>query len=323
MPHRSPFFLTCIPLACLFVACTADPRPPVGPRDAGGRQDGGTPDGGRTDGGAEDGGPSPDGGPAADGGPAPDGGAGELELVPGARCDPAERAGLVVLADQGGGLYVSASLADRPPPWLGPAELSDTACAYYDGATSCGCPVEEVCAYEGGCVAPPSPAGDLTLTLAAGGQTQTLSDTSGLGRINEAVTLGGSTFSIRLSGLDQVVTSPELTVPSALPDIAGTLQGSYDAPEGIDLTWTPAAGDTDVFTHIPINHHVATPTFTECADGVTTGALHVPEAMLAPLAVATGLEFQTVDHVRFAAVGTPLGCVELRLVTVHWVSLGI
>jgi hypothetical protein len=40
-----------------------------------------------------------------------------------------------------------------------------------------------------------------------------------------------------------------------------------------------------------------------------------------PLAVATGLEFQALQHVRFAAVDTPTGCVEVRMTRTQYVNL--
>ena len=62
-------------------------------------------------------------------------------------------------------------------------------------------------------------------------------------------------------------------------------------------------------------------TFTECAVPASSGALHIDGAMLQPLAAVTGLEFQGVEHVRFAAASTPAGCVELRYETQQYTSL--
>jgi hypothetical protein len=53
----------------------------------------------------------------------------------------------------------------------------------------------------------------------------------------------------------------------------------------------------------------------------SAGALHVDGSMLLPLAVATGLEFQGMDHVRFAAAETPAGCVEIRMMVSHYPNL--
>ncbi len=72
-----------------------------------------------------------------------------------------------------------------------------------------------------------------------------------------------------------------------------------------------------MFTHIPINHHAGGPTFTECWVEASVHTLQVPGAMLVPLAVETGLEFQGVEHVQVAAAETPAGCVELRATYKH------
>ena len=115
-------------------------------------------------------------------------------------------------------------------------------------------------------------------------------------------------------------TVEETQVPGALTDMTATLGGSYDVPESIDLSWTPDGGDSHVFTHIPINHHAGGATFTECQAEMSAGSIHVDAPMLKPLAVATGLEFQTVDHVRFAAAETGRGCIEFRFVQHQFVD---
>ena len=103
--------------------------------------------------------------------------------------------------------------------------------------------------------------------------------------------------------------------------LVGTLEGGYDAPTSLDVAWSTSAVGTDVFTHIPINHHAGGPTFTECTVPASSGGFTVGEAMLAPLAVSTGLEFQGLEHVRFAAAETPAGCVEVRFTERHYLNL--
>jgi hypothetical protein len=90
-----------------------------------------------------------------------------------------------------------------------------------------------------------------------------------------------------------------------------SLDGTYELPESIDLSWS-GPDDGFAYTLIPINHHAGGPTFTECRLPASAHALHVDGEMLQPLAVGTGLEFQGLEHVRTAAAHTPLGCVELR-----------
>jgi hypothetical protein len=111
-------------------------------------------------------------------------------------------------------------------------------------------------------------------------------------------------------------------VPQPVPatDVVLTLDGGSDSPDGLAISWTPAPTGALVFTLIPINHHAGGPTYTECAVDAAVGSMHVPGEMLKPLAVSTGLEFQGVDHVRFAAAQTPDGCVEFRFGASHQVS---
>ena len=101
-------------------------------------------------------------------------------------------------------------------------------------------------------------------------------------------------------------------MPPALEGLNAVLSGTYDMPTAVDVNWNAADADTFVVTRIPINHHVGTSTFTECTAGGATGNLHVNQPMLVPLSVATGLEFQGIQHGRYAAAETPEGCVELR-----------
>ena len=97
--------------------------------------------------------------------------------------------------------------------------------------------------------------------------------------------------------------------------------GGLDSPTALDLTWTPPADAGTVLTRIPINHHAGGPTFTDCAANASAGTLHVAGAMLTPLAVSTGLEFQGIAHAQSAAVETPQGCIEVRFQTSQYVDL--
>lgn len=179
-----------------------------------------------------------------------------------------------------------------------------------------------MCTADGSCQPLPVPAPDVTLVLQAGAASQTLaSNGSGSGAYG-TVTLPGRTFSLQVKWAGRTVTLVDTTVPQAVADAAGKLLGSYDKPTGADVTWTPAAQGGTVFTHIPINHHAGGATFTECAVPASAGLLHVDGPMLTPLAVSTGLEFQGIAHVRFAAAQTPDGCVEVRFQTSQFVSLG-
>lgn len=309
MPSRA---LPLFPAWLLFAAaCTDEPRSDAGVSDLG----------------ADAAVSGPDAGAPEDAGRHLDAriedGAVVITAVAGARCAPEERAGLVELMDNGNGaLWANATLDDRPPPWLGPPLLTDSSCVFHDvrPGSSCACGPDQVCAFDGSCTGPPRPAEDLQLVLRAGQDEQVFSAPSP-GAAGGAVTLPGRTFAVELHGLGLVVRVADTTVPEMLSGLSGALSGTYDAPVAVDITWDAPVGASQVFTHIPINHHVARATFTECVVDATSRALHVDRPMLEPLAVATGLEFQGVLHVRFAAATTSLGCVEVRAFTPHYLSL--
>jgi hypothetical protein len=110
----------------------------------------------------------------------------------------------------------------------------------------------------------------------------------------------------------------EQVYPGPLAGYSLNIAGTNEAPETVTVAWAPDGSDAHVFTHIPINHHAAGPTFTECTVPASAGGFVVEAPMLVPLAVVTGLEFQSVQHVRFAAANTAVGCVEFRLLTHNW-----
>jgi hypothetical protein len=99
------------------------------------------------------------------------------------------------------------------------------------------------------------------------------------------------------------------------------LHGTYDAPEAVHIEWDPVAGESAVYTNIPINHHVADGSFTECVVAASAGTMHVGQSMLVPLAVSTGLEFQGLMHVKYAALELPAGCLEFRYGVRYYLSL--
>lgn len=238
---------------------------------------------------------------------------GPIAATPGARCEPAERVGLVQIEDQGA-LYASAWVYDRTNPAYGPPASTTETCGFYKFAPSTPCPsceLDETCGLSGLCSPLPLVRRDVVLELAAGDSTQRFESSGDYGELWGEVTLG-KTVSLSLSFGGVEVTLPATTVPDGLADVGGTLTGDYDDPQGLSLTWTPVAGDTQVFTHVPMNHHVAEPTFTQCATPASTGTMQIGGDMLKPLAVSTGLEFQGIEHVRFAAADTALGCVEIR-----------
>lgn len=234
--------------------------------------------------------------------------------VPAARCEPAERVGIVQIS---AGKVVRADLFDRTDPWVTEPVVADDACALHSfvpqQCTACG--DDEICDSDGQCAPIPRRDPDGRLTVSAGGQEQLFEAEPTTGELGGAITLPGASFAVELVWFGQRVTlESESSVPDPLPGFAASLLGTYDAPQGIEATWDAVPGGSHLFTRIPVNHHAAGPTFTECAADAAGGSLDVAQPMLEPLAVATGLEFQTFEHIRFAAADTSRGCVELRFV---------
>jgi len=242
--------------------------------------------------------------------------------MPRAQCNPESRVGVVEIEDMGSGtVYAYAHLRDRPAPWLGAPTLSSTTCAFHVAAGSCECTVPQVCAHPAGCADAPVSAAQLRLVLEADGMEQVFSAVEGVDDVGGLVTLPGNTFSVQLRSATRTINLGATVIPAALQGITGSLAGGLDTPTALDVTWTPGPADTAVFTRIPINHHAAADTFTECSVDAPVGSLHVDQAMLQPLAVHTGLEFQGLFHGRFAAAELPEGCVEIRFFTRQFVSL--
>jgi len=243
---------------------------------------------------------------------------GVYEAIPGARCEPSERFARVQVygSPWSPALDAQVEVNDRPDAWTPKAPaLADASCSYYEQAPPafCGtCPTGTLCAPDATCQAKPAPLAGVVLTLTAGDQTQVLETTGEPGGAWATVTLPGRTFAVELTWAGNTLTLGETSVPEPVAGLTMQLQGAYDKPTALDLAWTPPGDPASVFTHIPINHHAAGPTYTECAVDASVGALHVDGAMLEPLAVITGLEFQGIEHARFAAVETPQGCVEVR-----------
>ncbi|MCC6622891.1 MAG: hypothetical protein IT385_16650 [Deltaproteobacteria bacterium] len=250
---------------------------------------------------------------------APDGDTSQSDLtiaVPGARCALDERVGLIEISAPvfGPNGYASGWVQDEPDPWYGDFELTTEQCGFHlQSKVACPpCGGDELCDRSGQCTKAPVRRTDVELVLAAGETTQTFTADGTTGDLYGDITLTGDTLSVALAFAGHTVTLAPTTFPAQLADAAGTMTGDYDAPTAVDITWTPIVDGGQVYTLIPINHHAAGPTFTECSVPASAGALHVGEAMLTPLAVITGLEFQGVHHLRFAAAETPLGCVEIR-----------
>lgn len=243
-----------------------------------------------------------------------DAGPGEYIAVAGARCSPHTAIGVFSVRVSSLGPYVYGSLSDSPRPEVGePAEANGTCAFHQANLAPCDCADGEVCTHDReSCVTPPSQV-DIGVVVHAGAESFTPA-TVDEGRgpvVSEQVPLTGDTFGMTVTGLGATITALPTTVPT-LFDVMDVLTGTYDMPEAMDLTWAAGDADAHVYSLTNINHHVRETTFTECAAPASDGSMNIPGSMLVPLSVSTGLEFQRVEVIRFAAAELPEGCVEFR-----------
>jgi hypothetical protein len=269
----------------------------------------GTPVAGDANGGT--GGDSEGGGAGAGAAPS-----GPYQAVIGQVCPVESRIGLVQLAGFPAP-YVQVTLYDRPDPWIGEPELSTPTCDFHHyTAGQCGaCDAGQTCSLDDTCVPERRTIKDATLVVSAGAAERDYAADPELGGIYSTVDIGNSasSYSMTLSWGDTQVQLGAMPVASAdLANLAITIEGDSSMPGALEATWEPSSPGAFVRSTIPINHHAAGPTFTECAAPESAGAFHADAAMIDPLAVITGLEFQGVEHVFVAAATIPEGCVEFR-----------
>ncbi len=111
------------------------------------------------------------------------------------------------------------------------------------------------------------------------------------------------------------------TVPAGLlSNAVVTIDSDFFSPGPLDATWDVPSEPGWVLSRIPINHHVGGPTFTDCEVPAGDGAFSATEAMIDPLAVITGLEFQGIQHVQAIAIDLDEGCVDVRYGVNQYVS---
>lgn len=265
---------------------------------------------------AEGGSPTSGSGGALEGGaggaPASDPG----QAVHGQRCAVESIIGVVQLA----GFpqpYVQVTLYDRPDPWIGPAELSTSTCAFhqYTPGVCQGCEAGEVCSLASECVPEQRTIKEASLVVSVDGEQREYTADAQLGGIYSMLDIGDADaeYGMTLSWGDIEVTLEPMPVGSAQIDGAAVMiEGDSSMPGALDATWQPSGNGAFVRSRIPINHHASGPTFTECAALESAGAFHADAEMVDPLAVVTGLEFQGLEHLFIAAANTPQGCVEFR-----------
>jgi hypothetical protein len=230
-------------------------------------------------------------------------------------CPLAERIGAITVLDSGGPLAdLTATIYDKPDPWVGPPELANDTCAYHAFAPdTCGsCSAPQVCAFDGTCVDPRLAYTDALLRVDDGDMSVELTPDAISGLFYASVASDAAlTFTLEFAG--HTIELPAMSFAAPLPDLMRTLGGDDFNPESLDVTWTPREDDTRVSSVIPINHHAAGPTFTNCDVPASSGAFHADGDMLMPLAVITGLEYQGTMVSTTAAVDTPQGCIDVRL----------
>ncbi len=234
------------------------------------------------------------------------------------RCPLATRVAQVDIEALQGQVWANAWVFDRPNPAIGEAALRSEHCVFHTQPTGCGpCALGEVCGANGHCASYPEQRSDVSLHVQSATETQTFT-VDPWGGISAQIDVGAPPYRLDLVVGAHTIQTEALSPPGPLGAVTATVTGGSEAPTHLLLNWSGGAPDAQVFTHIPINHHVGGPTFTECQAPASLGSFGVEEAMLAPLAVSTGLEFQSVEHVVFAAAETPVGCFEFRFLQRSW-----
>ena len=292
-------------------ACNSDGKDT--PSDAGQMQDGGGGQGGGLDAGAGSGGSGGSGG-GGSGGTTGDAGTSDgappssIEAQANTRCALTDRLGTIevtsaTVPNATGGEdvkhYVTSFVFTKKDPRLGNIVEQNAVCRHHRAKV-----------VQGGFV--PERPKNAKLTILAGAQKQempvdpTTNDPSG------EITLSGDTFGVEFQWDGTTVTMPATKVPALLQNVKERLTGSLEDPNVLTVTWNVPNQDSHVYSLIPINHHAGGPTFTECLTPSSSGTFMVQKSMLTPLAVSTGLEFQGVRHLRYAAAQTPKGCIEFH-----------
>lgn len=246
-------------------------------------------------------------------------------VLMGERCPLLERIGEVTIWEIGADAYLGGKVYDRPDPWYGPPELENASCAFHRFSTvSCGtCDAGEVCGFAGECEPERRALTDAMLEVSVNGVVQTYAADPTTGDLYGAVGLPGDRYTLTLTFAGQQIEVPEMGLARGLADVLLVAGGDSMAPGALQATWSPPAEGGRVSTLIAINHHAGGPTFTRCDVDAAVGRFDADAAMLTPLAVSTGIEFQGIEHTHTAAAYTALGCVDVRLgvqdhATIDW-----
>lgn len=235
-----------------------------------------------------------------------------IQAIHGARCMANRRIGIVTLERQQK-LQINARLYDAPEPEIGMPVLREKGCMFFENKGKCGaCADDELCSAESKCVKAPQKLKEIEFSLSNGQQTKSYS-LNQYGDIDESVVFPGDAFSIKLNLKGQEILLEKMSLPQKFENATQEMSGTSTTPTGFEFTWDAPEQPHRAFTHIRINHHRPNQgTFTECDIDAKVGKMHIEGEMLRPLAVSTGLEVQTLDHIAFAAAETEIGCVEFR-----------
>lgn len=236
------------------------------------------------------------------------------EVRVGEPCARNDLVGAIGLSLYDGTINLDGVIYNAPQPFTGLPTLENQHCALhvYDAAACGHCEEPLVCAGDGHCVPQPTAFLDLVVTASAGGVQHVAQANPKGGWLYEQWPHGGEDWALEVSFGQDTFAAPALPIAAGDLGFSVTAEGDYDNPGALTVSWTPSTDGSLVRTEIPINHHAQAGTFTLCEAGAEGGGFQADAAMIEPLAVITGLEFQGIDHLQVASVVTSAGCVELR-----------
>lgn len=236
-------------------------------------------------------------------------------------CDPLERAGVITLSRRGEDLYAKGWVYASSDPFIGELKDSDANCKFYS-AMACkpgmyGHPCTETgeknTCIHGECSLPPTVIRNVVAIISNGTESDTLQLDADANPKSE---LEGENLSMEILWSGQRIIVPPMQIPEAFENLMIEGIDNFEPKNLVDLnfSWSPPGmKGSRLFTHIPINHHAYDEgTFVECEVDAAVGKLKVVNKMLKPLAVKTGLEFQSVQHLNVASAETEEGCIEIR-----------
>lgn len=236
------------------------------------------------------------------------------EVVVGEPCPRMELVGAVELSIFDGNVSLGGVIYDAPQPFTGVPTLNNEHCSFhqYDASACGGCGDPLVCAGDGDCVPMPSAFTDLRVTARDGNVWQFVEADPKGGWLYEQWPHSGDDWAMDVSFGQDAFSVPAMAIADGDIGVRVSADGDYHGPGALTVSWTPVLDGSLVRTEVPINHHAQAGTFTHCEAGAEVGGFTADAAMINPLAVITGLEFQGVEHLNVASVATSVGCVELR-----------